>query len=1143
MITHLCNAIPFNMIPVAPISAPILHAEDMVEGLRKCKCQIAVILPSIALELVQAPELLEYCSNLEMVLYTGGPLTESTGHLISEKVRLICQYGVAELGAVAQLWDENEFGREDWSYIRFHPGIGYEMRPYDNTGNHDFYIVRNSKHIFAQPAFCISSGEGNECITGNDLFRKHPKKPDLWRWVARKSDLITFITGERFSPVQFEDMVLESSGQVRGALVGAPQSLSTALIIQLHDHQEISDLRGIELLEELWSSIKLANKRCLPPILQVAKDQIYLARPEYAMLRTDRGVVRRAETYKLFLPWIKAPKNYTASVDLAFDPRDPNGFSFTDDEHNLKDWVRGVVLKTMSRLDIGDDHDFFALGMRSSQANLVMRRLRQCLKLPEITLNFVRAYASVNKLTLMLRQYLREDALQKDTAKKNSFSSRESLLYEYAQRIDAVPASTRSLLSATPPAVVLLVGSTGRIGSNVLEVLASKSEVSKVICFSRSESGREEQELRSGAHGLPQDWQSFAHKIEFVKGDLSEESLGLDPEYYNQLALLTHVIIHAAWSLDFNERLQFFKPHLGGLVNLLRFANACVQLNHFLFLSSVDAVLQLRQEDIIAPEGTINVFEEADPAETKYIIPEEIVVANEEADPATGYAESKYVAEHLLLHAAQRLARPVRITIARLNQVAGFAKLPTQHKWPTENEHAFFPRLVLGARRLRSLPNSLCPRYNHIDWVPVDLLARMLVEIALSNWEHSMGPSPTTKRDARSGPGERSSVPDEDAERRKVPTVIHLVNPRPIKWAHAHTVVANELRNWCGPVKSETLREFCMKLAQDARVTPMWSSKVVHGDQKVDVETRAYIKVNPAIKSWRLWKQMGEADALRTRPWEIGIHRGRWLCEEFQRLEAVQDEWLKRWVREIVDEYRRSGAFQTAAWLQMRPREPGEPGQDEEPAERPVLNVWSLIWPPEAVVESSPGQADQVDEQVEAILHESWTEEGGMVQPAAVGMEHPDVVEAEPKDDVELSDAETESAEDVRLLVEAKTLSEADLQDTEEDTGESEGGVEVSACVEDPAEEVREPEEDVRDSGQGLPGSEGILASKDTEGGPGEGVRLPAQVVGGGSEDAEEETGPQVEVVKESGCSSGEDAGSSGDVESSECAEGERAWD
>jgi thioester reductase-like protein len=97
-----------------------------------------------------------------------------------------------------------------------------------------------------------------------------------------------------------------------------------------------------------------------------------------------------------------------------------------------------------------------------------------------------------------------------------------------------------------------------------------------------------------------------------------------------------------------------------------------------------------------------------------------------------GYAQSKYLAERILDYAAHALPS-LDIKVARVGQVAGPAV--GDGVW---NRWEWVPSLVVSSSYLGAIPTSL-GKSQAIDWLPVDVLAPVLIELALSSEKAETG--------------------------------------------------------------------------------------------------------------------------------------------------------------------------------------------------------------------------------------------------------------------------------------------------------------------------------------------------------------------------------------------------------------------
>ncbi|KAK4233779.1 hypothetical protein C8A03DRAFT_47750 [Achaetomium macrosporum] len=330
-----------------------------------------------------------------------------------------------------------------------------------------------------------------------------------------------------------------------------------------------------------------------------------------------------------------------------------------------------------------NDTDFFSAGMDSLQALRLSTAIRSGLGIPSISPAVIYRNPSVNLLAKQIFRPL-QDTTTGD-AEHDRTAIMASLLRHYEQEVDQI--ATESL---TPPLiaresvptseVALLTGTTGAVGTFLLKRLLADSRVSHIYCLNR------------------------AH--------LARDDLGLDdPSTYTALLNRTTQIIHAAWPVDFNQPLRFFQTSLDSLIGLISFAHHARRRPSLLFLSSISAVSSYHLSPLIPEEPITTDLSTSCPA------------------APIGDGESKYLAERVLSYAAARLPTSC-FGVARIGQVAGTTAV--SQSW---NRAEWLPSLVLSLRYLRAVPDSLGEGggiMESVDWVPVDELASVLVELSCS---------------------------------------------------------------------------------------------------------------------------------------------------------------------------------------------------------------------------------------------------------------------------------------------------------------------------------------------------------------------------------------------------------------------------
>ncbi|MCJ1460071.1 hypothetical protein MMC28_010450 [Mycoblastus sanguinarius] len=194
-----------------------------------------------------------------------------------------------------------------------------------------------------------------------------------------------------------------------------------------------------------------------------------------------------------------------------------------------------------------------------------------------------------------------------------------------------------------------------------------------------------------------------------------------------------------------------------------------------------------------------------------------------------GHWESKNVAESILYLANQRSGVPV--TTFRLGQIA----VSTDRNEPAWPEQEWVPSMIKTSKNLGLIANSIPP----IDWIPVDMLATMLVELC--------------KADYASGSAQK---------------VYNLVNPRRATWDSLLEPIQSAFG---ARVKLVTLTEWISKLEQTERLE------------------QNQLASKPALKVLDFFRQLNRHE---TGPiYEVG--RGLETSKTMGQLEPVNQKWME----------------------------------------------------------------------------------------------------------------------------------------------------------------------------------------------------------------------------------------------------------
>jgi thioester reductase-like protein len=244
---------------------------------------------------------------------------------------------------------------------------------------------------------------------------------------------------------------------------------------------------------------------------------------------------------------------------------------------------------------------------------------------------------------------------------------------------------------------VLITGATGLVGSHMVrEVIRRHART--VFCLVRAESDELAQaRLTQHLTAVGLSAADLGRCVRAVRGDATLPNLGLSHRSFAELANRVGVVFHNAAKLDFVSSYGGLRSaNVSSVRSILEFA--ALGRPKFLGHTSSVSVLEspLRRERHVAEHAPLD-------------FPESLAI---------GYAQTKWVADALVLHAR---ARGFATSIFRPSWIVGPAG-----STPSGD---FLARFLEGCRRIRALPDS------HYRWdlVPAKHVARAIVELTWSD--------------------------------------------------------------------------------------------------------------------------------------------------------------------------------------------------------------------------------------------------------------------------------------------------------------------------------------------------------------------------------------------------------------------------
>ena len=549
---------------------------------------------------------------------------------------------------------------EDWRYFHFNPALEGIQFQEVSDGLYEQVFVR---HPSTDPYHSLwYTFPKLKEYAPKDLFSKHPSKPDLWLYEGRSDDVIVFSNGEKLNPNAME-AILRAHPEIDRVVIVGQARFQPAALIELKHKTFTSDRTKDSVLESLGTCIAEANKAA-PGYAKLQSEYIAFTKPEKPMLVTDKGTVKRSATLKAYQEeidqlYLDAEALSTSLPMLPLDVKDIGAL--------IKSLQ--MMLATAIRLDeLEPDQDIFASGADSLQVMNIVRQLRSSLRnySDEFPINLISAKIVYSHPTAaQLADAIQRLTVQGEHIYQNLDDLRVKKMKDMlAKYTEGLPKDVGKGAKNDDEVTIVLTGSTGSLGSYLIDVLLASRKVSRIICLNRGEHSEEKQTSANSSRGLNTKWDGL---VDFLRTDLSKYRLGLSSRDYDSLLAKTSYIIRRTsallmrscladtvtdnqWQVDFNLSLDSFEPHFAGVRSLIDLSNQAQKRPPILFTSTISTLgrWSSKYPNQKVPEVGFHDF----------TIP-----------AAMGYGESKYVAE-LLLEAASKICG-LSASVCRIGQVAG----------------------------------------------------------------------------------------------------------------------------------------------------------------------------------------------------------------------------------------------------------------------------------------------------------------------------------------------------------------------------------------------------------------------------------------------------------------------------------------
>ncbi|KAI5884857.1 NAD(P)-binding protein [Schizophyllum commune H4-8] len=604
----------------------------------------------------------------------------------------------------------------EWRWIELDANAAIEWEKQED-GTEELIIPADGNH-WHMPA--VKNMANRPGYATSDLWVAHPTKPYLRRIVGRKDDVIVHSTGEKTVPAPMEGKILKSPLVAAVVMFGRGRDEAGILVEPAAGYavDTKDDARIAVYRDGIWPVVEEANRNA-PAYSRIFKELILVARPDTPLPRTDKGTVVRKRALQLYNDEIE--KLYEALEDQGGekDVAAPNSWDVSAVENWLSKQMRDITGREMDRAV-----DLFEQGFDSLNNTVLRNRLLGALKADastasatsKITQNIVYAHPSIEKLATFLSKLAHGEASE---GVDNEADVKRTIIAMAAKHSEGLPGyvDATTLPQYIPaevakpelPVTVLMTGTTGNLGADMLAQLLRDERVSRVYTIERAGSAgaKDRQRTRFEDKGLDAGLLE-SEKLVSLEGDVCKEQLGQSEEVYAEMLDTVSLIFHVAWRLDFNLGITAFEPNIRSTRALLDFARASASAHastfRFVFTNSIGATLSWDY----ASKGPV---------------PEELLEDPGVAIAGGGYGHAKYAAERVLA------AGGVPFTSVRVGQITGD---PPRGAWATTD---WFPILVKTSVALGVLPSD----GQEVSWLPSNAVAGTLIDAAFD--ENGLAPS------------------------------------------------------------------------------------------------------------------------------------------------------------------------------------------------------------------------------------------------------------------------------------------------------------------------------------------------------------------------------------------------------------------
>ena len=489
-------------------------------------------------------------SSLEILQPGGAVLSDNIiKDLVGHGVNVKTTYGSTEIGPPFRTVPHTRYNKKVYSFRNLYPDSPFlKMEPI-GEGVYECVVYKG----FELAAELWEGKPDTEPFRTNDLFIQDPPGSGFYVMQGRKDDVLVHSNGENTSAGPLQLDIQASSKVITKALVLGHSLPCPSLLIQIHENY---DPASVSIQNLVWQSVEGINSQ-YPSHSRIMRSMIHILPAGNSLPVTPKGNVKRKEAERIFASDIKHLYDALTSPTTEDLTTEDLTTECLTAEGSLSDFLRSLFarLAGVSTSSVTGSTTLYDLGIDSRLVLTLRKSLSNRLNIP-ISLSTIFEHPSIFQLSSVLES---KQSLLRHPRQVSANASIRHIIAKLENEFHSWP--PRSPNATYPPAsrdTILLTGSTGSLGTALLETLFCSSRVQKIYAMVRGPN--HVAKLRDSL--IKRGIDPFilkGGKIQVLNFSMQDPLLGLDIDTYQRLAGSVTIVIQNAWKMDFNMGVEEFE--------------------------------------------------------------------------------------------------------------------------------------------------------------------------------------------------------------------------------------------------------------------------------------------------------------------------------------------------------------------------------------------------------------------------------------------------------------------------------------------------------------------------------------------------------------------------------------------------------